>query len=53
MTIIITHVMTDDQHLVGHALRVLGHAEFDLPRLGDLHHPSPNVCQAAVEGDLE
>ena len=32
---------------------MLGHAEFDLPRLGDLHHPSPDVCQAAVEGDLE
>ena len=32
---------------------MLGHAELDLPRLGDLHHPSPNVCQAAVEGDLE
>ena len=32
---------------------MLVHAEFDLPRLGDLHHPSPNVCQAAVEGDLE
>ena len=32
---------------------MLVHAEFDLPRLGDLHHPSPDVCQAAVEGDLE
>ena len=32
---------------------MLGHAEFDLPRLRNLHHPSPNVCQAAVEGDLE